>query len=454
VAGRRRSRLDVALDRALAAPGAPARGARILVAVSGGPDSTALLAALAAAAPAHGLELVAAHVDHGLRPESAKEAEAVRALAATVGAAFAVRRVELAPGAGLEARARRARHRALAAMAAEAGARWIATAHTRDDQAETLLLRLLRGAGRRGLGGMRSDGRRLWRPFLEVSRADVRRWLAERGLGFAIDRSNADLTHTRNRVRRLVLPFLEAEFNPRLGAALAALAGRLRDEDDWLAAAAAARARTLAVGATLPCAVGREPPALARRLVRAWLEAATGRAAGAAHVERTLALAAGRTREVIGVPGPFRLVREGEAIVCRPGRAPTPAPFRLALAPGGSVTHPSGAWRLSLSSPRPGAGGERPTDATRALFDADALPPTLVVRPPAPGDRMRLLAGHTRKLQDVLVDAKVPRERRAMVPCLVADDDIVWVAGVARGARASLAPCTRRVVEAVLEPDV
>jgi tRNA(Ile)-lysidine synthase len=453
VAGRRRSRLGAALDRALEAPGAPARGARVLVAVSGGPDSTALLAALAGAAPARGVELVAAHVDHGLRPESAAEAEAVRALAATLGVACAVRRVAVAPGAGLEARARRARYRALAAMAAEAGAHWIATAHTRDDQAETLLLRLLRGAGRRGLGGMRPAGRRLWRPFLEVARADVRRWLAERGLGSAVDPSNADLAHTRNRVRRLLVPFLEAEFNPRLGAALAALAARLRDEDDWLAAAAAERARALAVGVTLPCDVAREPPAIARRIVRAWLEAATGRAAGAAHVERTLALAAGRTREVIGVPGLFRLVREGQGIACRRGRTPAPAPFRLALAPGGSVTHPAGAWRLSLSSPRPGEGRERPADAARALFDADALPATLVVRPPAPGDRMHLLAGHTRKLQDVLVDAKVPRERRAMVPCLVADGDIVWVAGVARGARASLAPGTRRIVEAVLEPN-
>jgi tRNA(Ile)-lysidine synthase len=439
------------LDRALTAPGAPARGDRILVAVSGGPDSTALFAALGEAAPAHGLDLVAGHVDHGLRPESAADAEAVRVLAARIGVPFVTCRVALASGAGMEARARRARYRALGRMAAESGARWIATAHTRDDQAETLLLRLLRGAGRRGLGGMRPARRRLWRPFLEASRADVRRWLAERGLGFVVDRTNADLARTRNRVRRLVVPFLEAEFNPRLGAALAALAARLRDEDDWLARAAAARARALGVAAVLPCAVAGEPQALARRIVRAWLETATRRTAGAAHVERTLALASGRTREVIGVPGPFRLVREGDAIVCRAGRAPAPAPFRLTLVAGGSVAHPSGAWRLRLSAPRAARGDERPADAARAFFDADAVPATFVVRPPAPGDRLRLLAGHTRKLQDVLVDAKVPRERRALVPCLVADGDIVWVAGVARGARAPLAAGTRRLLEAVLE---
>jgi len=452
VTARPRSALGAALARALAAPGAPGPGARILVAVSGGPDSTALLVALAGTASERGFRLVAGHVDHGLRPESAAEAEAVRALAAGVGAEFALRRVRLAPGPGLEARARRARYRALADMAAACDARWIATGHTRDDQAETLLLRLLRGAGRRGLGGMRPLGTRVWRPLLAASRDDVRRWLAERGIPFLVDRSNADLAHTRNRVRRLLVPFLEAEFNPRLGAALADLAARLRDEDDYLAAAAAERASALGVGAALPCAVAAEPPALARRIARTWLETVTGRAAGAAHVARVLALAAGRSREVIGVAGPRRLVREGDGIVCRPGRAPAPAVgFRLVLAPGGTAVHPAGAWRLRLSAVRPARGVERPADAARALFDADALPSTFVVRPPAPGDRVRLLAGHTRKLQDVLVDAKVPRERRPLVPCLVADDEIVWVAGVARGARAPLAPGTRRVLEAVLE---
>src|SRR5437867_1490596 len=137
---------------------------------------------------------------------------------------------------------------ALARVAAEVGAGRIVTGHTQDDQVETVLLRLLRGAGRRGLGAMRPARGRLLRPLLAATRADVRRFLGERGLGFAVDRTNADLRHARNRVRRLLVPLLRAEFNPRLGPALAALAERLRDEDDFLAVAAAGRARGLIAG--------------------------------------------------------------------------------------------------------------------------------------------------------------------------------------------------------------
>ena len=177
--------------------------------------------------------MTAAHVDHGLRgAEAAVDRDAAAALATRAGVPFVERRLALAPGTGLEARARRARHRALVTMAREVGASRIVLAHTADDQAETLLLRLLRGAGRGGLAGMRSTRGRLLRPLLGATRADVRRFLAARGVAAAIDRSNADLRHARNRVRRLVLPLLAAEFNPAIVRALAGLASRLRDEDD------------------------------------------------------------------------------------------------------------------------------------------------------------------------------------------------------------------------------
>src|SRR5436309_14512587 len=149
------------LAAALAAPGGPRAGEHLLVAVSGGPDSTALLAALAELAPGHGLRLTAAHVDHGLRgAEGAAEADAVAALATRLGVPFVRCAVTVSAGPDLEARARRARYQALARLAGEVGARRIVTGHTQDDQVETVLLRLLRGAGRRGLGAMRPAPRR------------------------------------------------------------------------------------------------------------------------------------------------------------------------------------------------------------------------------------------------------------------------------------------------------
>src|SRR5262249_37193431 len=182
--------------------------------------------------------------------------------------------------------------------------------------------------------------------LLSVTRADVRRYLTERGLGFAIDRSNADLGRTRNRVRRLLVPFLEAEFNPRLGGALAGLATRLRDEDDLLAAYARARTAALVEGERVRTAVGAEPPAIARRVVRAWLERPPGRGITATLVERVLALAAGRVDGAVALPGPARVVREGDHLVRRPGRQARPASFRLPIAPGETVAHPEGRWLL------------------------------------------------------------------------------------------------------------
>ena len=441
------------LAAALAAPGGPGAGEHLLVAVSGGPDSTALLAALAELASGRGLGLTAAHVDHGLRgAEGAAEADAVAALATRLGVPFVRCAVTVSAGPDLEARARRARYQALARVAQEVGARRIVTGHTQDDQVETVLLRLVRGAGRRGLGAMRPVRGRLWRPLLAATRADVRRFLAERGLGFAVDRTNADLRHARNRVRRLLVPLLRAEFNPRLGPALAALAERLRDEDDFLAAAAAGRARELVAGEHLRTAVAKEPPALARRIVRSWLERGARRGVGAMHVARVLALSAGRARGTVAIPGPARVVREGEVLVRRPGRAATPSSFAFEIGPGRTVVHPAGGWRVAFSAARArGAGEARAAGMAHALFDADALPGGLVLRSPAPGDRVRLLAGGTRKLQDVLVDAKVPRETRALLPVLAAGAEILWVPGLARGAGAPVGPATTRVVEAVFE---
>jgi tRNA(Ile)-lysidine synthase len=450
---RETSRLVRKLAAALDTPGGLAPGEHLLAAVSGGPDSMALLVGLAALAPGRGLRVTAAHVDHGLRgEEGAREGRLVAALARELGVGFVARTALVAPGPDLEARARRARYRALEAIARETGAARIVTAHTQDDQAETVLLRLLRGAGRRGLGAMRPARGRLLRPMLAVTRADVRRFLADRGVAFALDRTNADLRLVRNRVRRLLVPFLEAEFNPRLGPALAALAERLRDEDTFLDEAARRRAPALRRDDGLDVRVATEPRALARRILRAWLERGTGRTVTAAHVERVLALAEGTARGAVAVPGPARVLREGSRLVLRRGREAAPAPFSLPIAPGTAVTHPGGAWRLVLSDARPRRPEERrPPSAAHALFDADALPDALRVRSPAPGDRLRLLAGGTRKLQDILVDAKVPREARSRVPVMTAGDEILWVPGLARGAGAALGPRTTSVVEGVLE---
>ncbi len=442
--------LRAVADALGAGPAAIADGEHLLVAVSGGPDSTALLLALVALAPAHRWRVTAAHVDHGLREaEGVADRERVTRLAGALGVPLVERRLGLVAGSSLEGRARHARLRALGALATACGASRIALGHTADDQAETVLLRLLRGAGRGGLAGMRRSRGRFVRPLLEATRADVRRFLAERAVEFAVDRSNADLRHARNRVRRLVLPLLAAEFNPRVSRSLAALAARLRDEDDLLAALARGRAGALVSEAGLDAAVAAEPPALARRIVRRWLEAGARRGVSGEHVERVLVLARGLGRGHVALPGATRIVREGDRLLRRAGRGPVTQAFAVAIAPGASVADPGGAWRVTLSAPEP-AGAGRPADPCEAMFDAELLGP-LRVRSRRPGDRIHLPGVGTRKLQDVLVDARVPREVRAALPLLESGGEIVWVPGVVRGSGAALGPRTRVCVRAVLE---
>jgi tRNA(Ile)-lysidine synthase len=447
-----RSALLRVLDDAIAAPGGPTAGTRVLVAASGGPDSTALLGALAEIGPARGLDLVAAHVDHGLRgTESAADRAAVEALACRLGVPCLARAAPVALGGDLEARARTVRLRALVDMAAEADAATVALAHTQDDQVETVLFRLLRGSGRRGLGGIRPRRGRLWRPLLGATRADVRRYLADAALPFRVDRSNADLGHARNRLRRLVVPLLAREFNPRLGATIAALAGRLQDEDALLDELAVVRLRLHRQGTRLAIAVATEPPALARRAVLGWLTEHA--AATASHVERVLGLARAPTRAHVAVPGPARIVVEQGFLVRRPGRDPERREFRDEITPGVAVRGPDGAWCLVISPARARSPNDPSvTSSNQACFDADALDQPLVVRSVARGDRIAVAGVGRRKLQDVLVDAKVPRERRWTTP-IVADarGRVLWVAGVLRGAVALVTDATVRVLDGRLD---
>lgn len=447
----RRSPVLAAIRRSLDAPGAPGASAHLLVACSAGPDSTALLLALAEELGPTA-RLSAAYVDHGLRgAEAVVEAAFVAELAGTRGIPAFTRTAAVGHGPNLEARARRARYGALASLAREIDAAAIVTAHTRDDQVETLFLRLLRGAGRGGLGGMRPRAGMIWRPMLAVGRADVRAFLAQRGATFLVDRSNADLRFRRNRVRRLLIPFLEAEFNTRLGPAMAALADRLRDEDAYLDAVARAQAASLVDGFRLSTAIAGEPRAVARRIVHGWLKACSVPGTGAVHVERVLTLA-GRTHGSVGLPGPARVVCEPPWLVYRATAPETTASFRLELAAGGTTVHPGGRWRLSRSR------AEACTDTSLAgagpslaVFDADLLPERLIVRPPARGDRIHVAAVGTRKVHDVLIDAHVPREARPAVPVVTDGETILWVAGVSRGSAARVTPGTRRVERVVLE---
>lgn len=242
---KKRLSVEEGVLRLVLARGLVGRGESVMLALSGGADSTCLLYLLAGFRERIGFDLAAAHLDHGMRPEASSDIDFCRRACAENGVELSVGRAELEFGAP-EALARRARYDFLARAAAAAGCRVLATAHNLDDQAETILLRLVRGTGLRGLAGipvsstLERDGLtlRLVRPLLGTGREEIEAWLADRGARFVTDRTNFECDYLRNRLRREVMPRL-LEYNPSFRRAVARLAETAADEHSFLEARAA-----------------------------------------------------------------------------------------------------------------------------------------------------------------------------------------------------------------------
>jgi tRNA(Ile)-lysidine synthase len=264
--------------------------AHVVCAVSGGADSTALVALATAA----GLQVTAIHVDHGQRTDSADEASIVAANALRLGASFEARRVEVAPGPNLEARLREARYGALPDGTL--------TGHTADDQAETVLLNLLRGAASRGLAAMTPDSRR---PLLRLRRADTAALCRELGLPTIDDPSNTDPAIRRNRVRREVVPLLNDVASRDVVPVLTRQADLFRADDALLEELAST------IDPADACAVAKAPEALARRAIRRWLTVT--HPPDLASVDRVLDVARGAAT-ACEVSGGRRVSRHGQRL--------------------------------------------------------------------------------------------------------------------------------------------
>ena len=417
----------------------------VIAAVSGGSDSVALLLTLHALAEAGHLRLAGiAHLHHHIRGLAADEDCAfVQALADRLGVPCDVGHADVPAlarqaGQSLEVTGRNARldfyQQALGRLAGQR----IALAHTRSDQAETVLLRLARGAGPRGLGGMAPRSGDRIRPLLTVSRQELREWLAAKGESWREDATNNDVAVVRNRVRHEVLPQL-ALVNPRVEEALAR-AARIHAADadvlDELAAAEATRlVRHAHGGVTIDAGrLHQLPEALARRVVRRALHAAEpSRGHGWDDTDGVLGAAEGVPVNVgrlrVELIGRFVVLTNRASTPMAGGTAPADLPVVVLDVPG-RVRHPSGWWIVEADGPM-ARETTVPSSVNQVVLDAAALGRHLTIRGWRPGDRVQPLGlGGRKKLQDVFVDRKVPRDQRGLVPVVLdARERIAWVAG-------------------------
>lgn len=450
-------------------------GDGVLVAVSGGPDSVALLHLLAGLRDERGLRLEVAHLQHGIRGEEARQdALFVAGMAESLALPFHLREVDL-PGiraekgkGNLEAMGREERYHFFSAVAEKRGIHKIATAHTRDDQVETLLMRLLRGSGRRGLSGMRParrlnsaegqapEGSLLIRPLIETSRQEIMSYLTANDLKYRTDHTNLSPGPLRNWIRLHLLPQLKERTDPHLDERLAQLADLLHEEEEILQQMARGRLRRVVQGEDLVReSLLQESKAMQRRLFRLWLQATLGdlKGIGFRDVDEAIEfIAHGPPQGRLSIPGGWGLVRHYETMRLekRKRRQEQPVEYNYTLPRDGELLIPEAGMKVQ-SSRNSLLADARPENNLEAFFDAAVLPEALTVRNFRAGDRFQPLGmqGH-KKVKDLFIEKKVPRSVRRTLPLILAGGEILWIPRYGRSEVAKVGPETREVLRVKL----
>ncbi len=436
------------------------QGERVVIGFSGGPDSTALLEVLSLLKDEYDLMLVPAHLHHGFRGEEADgDLRFCEQHAARYGLELVSERIDgpaLAREQGLSVQeaARDARYDFLLRTAAACGASRIALGHHADDQAETLLICLLRGTGTRGLTGMppqRQPG--IIRPLLKLRRSEILAFLRERGAAFRQDSSNEKDRYLRNRIRRELLPLLHERYSANLTETLCRTAEILREDEACLETAAreAFRPEAMPEGLALDApAVAHLPRALARRVVRLAIDAAGSGLAGITfrHVDAVMDLLhAGGSAARIHLPRGLVVAKVYGRLEFKTGRD---APSRLEAfgipVPGSEQIAPLGIDVVSEIVPAGGCGAPAAPDTAALDLDKCALP--LAVRTRSAGDVFYPAGfGKRKKIKRFFIDQKIPWGRRDRVPLFVDRyDEIVWVGGYRADARFAVDADTSRVL--------
>lgn len=431
------------------------RSGGLLIGLSGGSDSTALLHLSVATADRHGHPVTVGHINHGIRPDSDAEEKRLRVMCSALGVPFTAERIRFAGSRPSEAEMRRGRLKALRRIGLATGCPHILLGHQRDDQVETVILNLTRGAGLRGLAGIAPVRGPFVHPLIEVPRARLRRYLVEVGIPWIEDPMNLDWDRARNRIRHRIVPMLELELRPGASAAIARAASHLRRALDALEG----EARRSIDACSLPAPVGEirldgdRLRSYHDGLIDFMLRLAVQSISGTTENVSTPVwrMITGSTRQARSgrFQLPSRVVVETSEQVVRIGvEDPThSAEGEVSVSWTGRTAWRTGILVSRLGRIREGQARLRIRGLTRMqVFDASALSPPVRIRPPHRGDRIALEDSAGRRLlSDLLSEKGVPRSERTMQPILEDGRGILWAPGIRRAGLALVGPETRAI---------
>jgi len=441
------------------------RGTGVIVGVSGGPDSTALLHILAMLQNDLGFRIAAAHMDHSLRSESGLDAEFVIDMAEKLGIEAQVKKVDTQAlaatlGVSVEEAGRGARYQFFEDVRKSLGAETIATAHHRDDELETFFLRIFRGSSIKGLGGIPPKRGRIIRPLITLSRSEILEFLKENNISYRVDRTNLESRTDRNFIRNQLIPIIRKRF-PNFGTPLKRTMELIKLEDDFLENQVARlyedKMFLNAGSLTMDLSLLRDvPEVLAARLILRGLHELFGAELRwrQSHLCGLLAMIRSDNPSItLDLPDGLKLIREYNrvSISRQHEKQASAVSSRVILGPGKvEMPNTKGALEFQII-PMTQFHPEEISDQKKAFFDADVVQFPLILRPPRPGDRFQPWGMQgTRKLKNLFIDLKVPLRVRRQMLILVKDDEILWIPGIRRGSAAPICDTTHSMLVVTL----
>jgi len=451
------------------------KGDAVVVCVSGGVDSVVLLHVLTGLAEEYRLSVIAVHLNHSLRGKESDRDEAfVNMLAKKMGVRFVSKKVHVRSlakgGESLQDAARDARLRFFEETAGRYKAQRIATGHNMDDQAETMIMRLLKGAGLAGLGGIPPKRGKYIRPLIDIGRGEIEEYAAANGLKFVQDSSNRSTKYLRNRIRLELMPMLES-YNPRLKCDMARLARILARDEDYLRCRADGSYKRIRVrqgkniiAMDLKKLKGLHDSVKARVFFMA-LEELLGSSKGfySYHVEDFLELLRSNAPNIsIDIPHGLTIHREYDRVTVersqksevRSQKRDEGILFEQELKINGktNIIADNGLeiaiFKSQILNLKSQISYLHPTSQSFACFDYDRLKMPLIVRNFRPGDRFMPfgMKGH-KKLKDLFIEKKIARRKRGLIPIIVSGNDIIWVTGIRQAEYGKIWPDTKKVLK-------